>query len=161
MIPNGRERAAGLTPRQKDCLRLVYRRRTSKEIAAELGLSPGTVDTYCAEAVAALGASNRRHAAEILQFAEDGEVRHAPREMTLEFSGVMLGTPNGPSSGYGNGPLDWRQLLPFRPTGAADNDLPLLLRLAWIPVIAALTCIGFGMLGVALSVIADLFRGGR
>lgn len=55
-----------LTPRQAECLRLVWERQTSKEIAAELGLSKGTVDTYIFEAVAVLGARNRREAAAML-----------------------------------------------------------------------------------------------
>jgi DNA-binding CsgD family transcriptional regulator len=56
-----------LSPRQRDCLRLVWSRRaTSKEIAAELGISKSTVDKYCAEAVELLGARDRRHAAAIV-----------------------------------------------------------------------------------------------
>ena len=55
-----------LSPRQRECLRLAYQRRTTKEIARELGIRPGTVATYCSEAIAILGADNRRHAAELL-----------------------------------------------------------------------------------------------
>ncbi len=53
-----------LSPRQHECLRLVWERQaTSKEIAAELGISKPTVDGYIAEAVEALGARDRREAA--------------------------------------------------------------------------------------------------
>ena len=56
-----------LSPRQRDCLRLVWSRRaTSKEIGAELGISKSTVDAYIAQAVELLGARDRRHAAAIV-----------------------------------------------------------------------------------------------
>jgi len=56
--------APSLSPRQAACLRLVWERQaTSKEIARALGISKATVDGYIAEAVEALGASNRREAA--------------------------------------------------------------------------------------------------
>ncbi len=58
---------ARLSPRQRDCLRLVWSRRaTSKEIGAELGISKSTVDAYIAQAVELLGARDRRHAAAIV-----------------------------------------------------------------------------------------------
>lgn len=58
------EPTAKLSPRQVECLRLVWSRRaTSKEIAAELGLSKSTVDKYIAEAIELTGARDRRQAA--------------------------------------------------------------------------------------------------
>lgn len=58
---------ARLSPRQHDCLRLVWSHRaTSKEIGAELGISKSTVDAYIAQAVELLGARDRRHAAAIV-----------------------------------------------------------------------------------------------
>lgn len=53
----------GLTESQKTCLRLVARGLTSKEIAAQTGWSPQTVDTYLKAAMARLGAGSRREAA--------------------------------------------------------------------------------------------------
>src|SRR3546814_16567075 len=40
-----------LSPRQRECLRRIYLRSTSKEIATALDLGPGTVDTYITEAI--------------------------------------------------------------------------------------------------------------
>lgn len=58
------EPSAKLSPRQVECLRLVWSRRaTSKEIAAELGISKSTVDKYIAEAIELTGARDRRQAA--------------------------------------------------------------------------------------------------
>lgn len=43
----------------------MWERRTSKEIAVELGISAATVDGYIKEAMEQLGARNRREAAAI------------------------------------------------------------------------------------------------
>jgi DNA-binding CsgD family transcriptional regulator len=59
--------APSLSEGQKNCLRLVARGLSSKEIALETGLSPQTVDTYLKQAVAKLGASNRREAARMFE----------------------------------------------------------------------------------------------
>ncbi|MFD2138289.1 helix-turn-helix transcriptional regulator [Novosphingobium resinovorum] len=62
-----------LTPRQRECLRMVYDRLVSKEIAEKLGISSNTVDTYLTEAIAILGARNRRHAAALFHEYEAGQ----------------------------------------------------------------------------------------
>lgn len=55
-----------LSPRQRECLQLVHAKQaTSKEIAAELGISKSTVDGYIAEAVELIGARDRRDAARL------------------------------------------------------------------------------------------------
>jgi DNA-binding CsgD family transcriptional regulator len=60
-----------LSPRQIDCLRLVHERMNSKEIGRALGLSPHTVDKHVREGVVKLGASNRYHAARMLNAQAD------------------------------------------------------------------------------------------
>jgi DNA-binding CsgD family transcriptional regulator len=55
-----------LTPKERECLRLVAQQRSSKEIARELGISKSSVDTYCNRARAKLGVSNRRAAAQLM-----------------------------------------------------------------------------------------------
>ncbi|WP_294292641.1 helix-turn-helix transcriptional regulator [uncultured Sphingomonas sp.] len=58
--------AERLSPRQRECLRLVWERQaTSKEIGAALGISSKTVDSHIEAAVALLGAADRRNAARI------------------------------------------------------------------------------------------------
>ena len=54
------ELCARLTPRQRECLRHVYRLKTSKELALDLGLGVGTVDTYIREAVQQIFAEGGR-----------------------------------------------------------------------------------------------------
>ena len=52
---------SALTPKERECLRLVAQQWSSKEIARELGISKASVDTYCNRARAKLGVASRRH----------------------------------------------------------------------------------------------------
>ncbi|WP_027893472.1 response regulator transcription factor [Calidithermus chliarophilus] len=54
-----------LTDRERKVLRLAGEGQSSAEIAAELGLSEGTVRNYLSEAISKLGAQNRVEAARI------------------------------------------------------------------------------------------------
>src|SRR3982751_818712 len=59
-------RVARLTRGQLDCLRLVDQLLSSKEIAAELKISPHTVDQRIRQALAILGVERRAQAARIV-----------------------------------------------------------------------------------------------
>lgn len=52
-----------ITPRQREVLQLLAAGRSNKEIAIALGLSPATVKTHVAQAMALIGAANRAEAA--------------------------------------------------------------------------------------------------
>ena len=54
-----------LTDRERQVLRLAGQGRSGADIAAELGLSEGTVRNYLSEAISKLGAANRVEAARI------------------------------------------------------------------------------------------------
>ena len=54
-----------LTERERDALRLAETGQSSKEIARNLGISPGTVRNYLHEAMQKLGVNNRIEAARI------------------------------------------------------------------------------------------------
>ncbi|QXC59743.1 helix-turn-helix transcriptional regulator [Aquihabitans sp. G128] len=58
--------AAGLTARETEVLRRVGAGLTSRQIAAELHVSPTTIDTLARSATRKLGAANRRAAAGML-----------------------------------------------------------------------------------------------
>jgi DNA-binding CsgD family transcriptional regulator len=60
------ERVARLSPGQLDCLLLVDQHLSSKEIAAELGISNHTVDQRVRQALAILGVERRTQAARIV-----------------------------------------------------------------------------------------------
>src|SRR3954468_2659744 len=59
-------RVERLTSGQLDCLRLVDQHLSSKEIAAELGISPHTVDQRIRGAIHTLGVERRSQAARIV-----------------------------------------------------------------------------------------------
>jgi|GEM_PF-1760531 len=82
--------ASRLSPRQRECLRLVWERRTSKEIAAELGIGSSTVDGYIKEAIETLGARDRREAAAI---AFRSGPTTPPDKKGPESSGVVAAPP--------------------------------------------------------------------
>ena len=63
-----------LTPGQLDCLRLVLRHMTSKDIARTLGISPHTVDMRLRTAMRTLGVTSRIEAARLIAAGENGEV---------------------------------------------------------------------------------------
>ena len=64
-----------LTPRERECLRLVAEHLHSKEIARRLSISQHTVDGHLNEARRRLGVASRRDAARLLR---DWEVVHPP-----------------------------------------------------------------------------------
>src|ERR1700710_1578281 len=55
-----------LTPRERECLRLVDQHLSSKQIARQLGMSKTSVDTYCNRARRKLGVGDRYAAARLL-----------------------------------------------------------------------------------------------
>ncbi|MGR6329235.1 helix-turn-helix domain-containing protein [Sphingomonas sp. XXL09] len=141
-----------LSPRQAECLRLVYQRRTTKEIAVILGLAPGTVSTYCSEAVALLGARDRRHAAEILHALETAPSNQGPQSEGVADEAVIPPTivpPGKPAHPLG----------PLSPQNRdADNDTGVFARLAWILVLAIGLAVGFGSIVSSTRAISDVVR---
>ena len=55
----------GLTPREREVLRLLVRRITDREIADELAISPRTVMHHVSRILAKLGVADRRAAAAV------------------------------------------------------------------------------------------------
>jgi len=140
-----------LSRRQRECLVLVYHRKTSKDIAAELGISPPTVDGYLTEAMRLLGERNRRTAAEVYCRACGDD----PWKFGGQSPRVATPAPPPPSSAPPAGDQS-RTWLPLRRKGAAHNDLTALERLAFIPAIALAYAIGFGLLAIGLRFVGDL-----
>lgn len=66
------DRLGRLTERERQCLRLVHAHFSSKQIARELGIKPGTVDRHCENAVRKLEVESRVAAALAL-VSKDGD----------------------------------------------------------------------------------------
>jgi DNA-binding CsgD family transcriptional regulator len=153
-----------LSPRERECLRLVAQGLESKEIAGRLtvdkgdgakrSLTPGTVDGYLKSASAKLGVSRRKEAARL--FAEHEET--PPQWLGDQPIGGDLPFPPDPGLDLSTGEPGRRFPLPFRRRGEVNNELSIAMRLLWIPVLTIGLAIGFGMLTSGLKVIVDLVK---
>jgi len=164
-----------LTPRQRDCLRLVRELQSTKQIATMLGIRPGTVNGYLDEAVTILGAADRRSAA--LEFG-----RHeGPRperiggdSIRFEYYGLIDPTHSVGSIGQAAAvnvvqdervrfeatqeQLASRRLqLPWS-EGGNRNELTLTQRAFWGVIIALAIIIAFGSFVAAVEGIARIGR---
>ena len=81
---------AQLTDGQRDCLRLVYRHMTSKDIARTLGVSPHTVDMRLRTAMKVLDVPSRIDAARLLVHTEAAEIAGGSARIAKESSAAEL-----------------------------------------------------------------------
>lgn len=102
-----------LSPREQDCLRLVAEHKRTAQIAFELGLKPGTVDSYIASACRKLDVNDRDSAVRVL--IDRGEAPWISRSGFPGLEGVALDA------------FPWWTRLPwpFPTKGRPDNDLNL------------------------------------
>ena len=176
--PEVADRVSRLTQGQLDCLRLVAQHLSSKEIAAELGISPHTVDQRIRQSLHTLGVSRRSHAARLVAqhtepyqrlihqsphieparapgepgSAASNQIRHAGR------AGEAWG-----SSGFQTEQkraLFWPSLqLPFATRSHPRNEMSVGLRLLWIVAIATGAAFSAGMYLAGLESLARLLQG--
>ena len=90
------DRIERITPRQRDCLRLVASGYQTKEIAQRLGISPGRVDKHVTSALRVLGVSGRVQAARLLADHEKRQIE--PNEGAQRLGAQPLGLPDEHSS---------------------------------------------------------------
>lgn len=163
---------------QRDCLRLVFQHRSSKQIARELGISSHTVDQRLKTAMRILRVGARVEAAQILAAYEQGNlyqplVHQSPDIVSSSNPAMMLP------------PIDYRELHPTDTDGNSvhdvltarqsprdayspssswplpmyageRNDLSLIYRLGWIFAIAATAALAFGMILAGLDALSRL-----
>lgn len=133
--------ADGLTQRERECLKLVARGRSSKEIAIELGISHHTVDLHLRHAMRTLGASTRREAARMLSPEELIEAGKNTQVLSSQPSPLaqerFFDAPSQPDDARRD-----RIRIPFLRQGRRSNDLTPIHRLIWIPVLAAMMLVG-------------------
>jgi DNA-binding CsgD family transcriptional regulator len=171
------ERLAKLTRGQLDCLLLVDQHLSSKEIAAELNISPHTVDQRIRVALQTLGVERRTHAARLVAryhepyqrlihqspyieaepfAAQSGgavsiQIRHADR--AGEIGSPDLNTEQRPESSWSSLPL------PFATRSHPRNEMSVGLRLLWIFLIATGAAFSAGMYLAGLESLARLLQG--
>lgn len=83
------DRLASLTPKERQCLRLVLENRSSKQIARQLGISQTSVDTHVRRARAKLGLKDRYEAARRLATWETGGPEVAAPPPTAPSGGFL------------------------------------------------------------------------
>ena len=167
-------RVARLSPGQLDCLRLVDQHLSSKEIAAELKISPHTVDQRVRQSLQILGVDRRTQAARLVarhsgpyqrlihqspdiegspstaQFdpAVSNQIRHAGRAGGTGGAGFL--TEQRPAS-------FWSSLQPpFATRSNPRNEMSVGQRLFWIAIIAIGTAFSAGMYLAGLESLARL-----
>jgi len=169
-------RVAKLTQGQLDCLLLVDQHLSSKEIAAELKISPHTVDQRIRVALQSLGVDRRTHAARIVAR------HHEPYQRLIHQSPYIEG-PLSPEhsvgavshqirhadrAGEAGGPdLNTEQRsepfrsplpLPFATRSHPRNEMSVGLRLLWIFLIATGAAFSAGMYLAGLESLARLLK---
>jgi DNA-binding CsgD family transcriptional regulator len=128
----GRARLEALTRRERDCLRLVLDRLSSKEIGRTLGISPTSVDTLVRRAREKLGVDDRYAAAQLLA---DWERDGAPPG-----PGTLASAPATSAQGW----RGWAALPPLASLNLAQRLMLVLLG-------AIVGAIGFGAMLTALA----------
>jgi DNA-binding CsgD family transcriptional regulator len=169
-------RVARLTPGQLDCLRLVDQLFSSKEIAAELRISPHTVDQRIRQALATLGVERRAQAARIVAQYSGPYQRLIHQSPYLE-PASQIGHPEAAVShqirhadragGAGNAgflteqrPASFRPSLqlPFATRSNPRNEMSVGQRLFWIATIAIGAAFSAGMYLAGLESLARLLK---
>lgn len=183
LCPDGEmtARMARLTAGQLDCLRLVDRHLSSKEIAAELKISPHTVDQRVRQALATLGVERRSQAARLVaqhlgphegeyqrlihqspyipaetetdqpEATVSNQIRHAGRAGKVGDAGFL--TEQRPAS--------FRSSLqpPFATRSNPRNEMSAGQRLFWVATIAIGSAFSAGMYLAGLESLARLLKG--
>ena len=170
------ERVARLSQGQLDCLLLVDQHLNSKEIAAELKISPHTVDQRIRQSLAILGVERRTQAARAVarfkqpyqrlihqsphiepsarsaepEAAVSHQIRHADR--AGEAGGAGFLTEQRPASFRSS------LQLPFATRSNPRNEMSVGQRLFWIAVIAIGSAFSAGMYLAGLESLARLLK---
>ena len=141
-----------LTGAQILCLELVARNLTSKEIAAQLGISPHTVDQRIRRSLRTLGAQNRRQAARLISSASS-DFRQAAfpvQDPSAKRRDEDCSRPNLIAA------LDIP--LPFATARRPRNTMSIVARLSWIFGIALASFLAMATYLAGLESLARLLR---
>lgn len=168
------ERVARLSPGQLECLRLVNQHLSSKEIAAELDISPHTVDQRIRGALQILGVERRAQAARIVAQHDGPYQRLIHQSSHVEIRGpgpqqsgaVSHQIRHADRAGGAGGPdliteqgddRPWPPLqLPFATRSNPRNEMSVGMRLLWIVLIAIGAAFSAGMYLAGLESLSRL-----
>lgn len=168
---NAISRVARLTPGQRDCLILVARLRSSKQIAAELGISRHTVDQRIARACQTLGTTSRQDAARLFVQASELSGETCSVSESIGPYGVAAAAPAFPQLHAGRAEAEQAYLIttppapastepgaewPFPTAARQANTMSFWRRLAWAMAIAAGGILIVGMLLASLAALKAL-----
>jgi DNA-binding CsgD family transcriptional regulator len=172
------ERIERLTEKQRECLRLVFMHRSSKEIARELQIGVDAVDQRIKTAMRTLDVESRTDAAVLLAQSEGlGPYQRlvyqrpdvVPDAAPASFADRANEGARALEEPYGMAvreeqavfqALQWRPAralpLPLQFEGEGRNGLAPWQRVTWIVVIAIGVAIGFGAFLTGLQALAEL-----
>lgn len=171
------ERVERLTPGQLECLQLVDAHMSSKEIAAELDISPHTVDQRIRQSLQILGVPRRQQAARLVAQARAPYQRlihqspHIPAEAELrQIDGAVSNQIRhadragrsgiaGPKTEQGHAGGRFSLPLPFATRNQPRNEMGVGTRLLWIAIIAMGATFSAGMYLAGLESLARLLEG--
>jgi DNA-binding CsgD family transcriptional regulator len=174
MKPEGLDR---LTEKQRECLRLVYAHKETKEIARILGLSPDGVNQRIKTAMNTLGVSRRRDAAQIVAEGEGlgtyPPLVHAPWDIAPVPDPTTFGvsTEGKRQGGSSAGMMREQQSafmatsivqmpkLPLSLWGSRPSDLNWVRRIGWIVAIMLIIALAFGVFLAGLESLSRMSRG--
>jgi len=170
------QRIARLSSGQLDCLRLVDRHLSSKEIAAELNISPHTVDQRIRQALGVLGVERRTQAARVVADYSGGYQRlihqspylepREPSDQPESAVGIQIRHADR-AGGAGNASFlteqrpasSWSSLQPpFATRRNPRNEMSVGQRLFWIAAIATGAAFSAGMYLAGLESLARLLK---
>ena len=143
-----------LSRRERDCLRLVARNRSSKEIGRELGISNHTVDDHLKHAISLLGVTSRFEAAQLLSNAEG-----SPQALGTQPPPIAEPVQSAPAIAPDRSDAGVMGRLPFLRNGRRTNDLSSTQRLFWIAIGAVAFIFALSQLANGLSVVVSVKNG--
>ncbi|MDO7836970.1 helix-turn-helix transcriptional regulator [Sphingobium sp. HBC34] len=136
-----------LSDRQRECLRLVYQRFTSKEIGLKLEVAPDTVDQHIKRAMRTLGTGSRAEAARLVFVHDQGDTQL----LGTQSETIALTPPNTAQGVQNEGSLGHlKRLFVLPPIGGPNEHLTAGKTLRLIAQLALL-------LGVATAIVVVMF----
>lgn len=147
-----------LSERQKQCITLVAKGHTSKEIGRILNLSPSTVDNHLGIVMERLGADSRSKAARIFVKQND-IVRRGPLSVNVssDLQSAVEGKYENIAKSREDETLSMSSLFSIPPLGGRDNNLSQRRRYYHLIQIMLLALMAFSAVTITIAGIVHLF----